>query len=480
MRKSYKMALLAIPALLLLGADPALARGTFLKTWQQIYPSSLSDDNVINGTGKVCQLCHDSSSGGGSWMGYGWDMREQLNAGASVADAILAIGLYNSDVDPDASDNSTEINADTQPGWTTGANNTIYFKDGSVVTGQMPPGNILGNLDPVVVPQEADINLNPTNLAFGSVLVGESVNLPASVENLGNSDLNVSQISLCAGTSSEYSWSPDAVFSVGAGGSNTLTVNYAPVDDGDDFGCLEISSDDPDESSAILNLEGSGQTPTAPQPDINLNPVAIDFGDVAVGTPSSLQTEVQNLGDADLVVSMVNLCAGTSAEYSWNGGNFIVAPGASQAVTVNYTPVDDGLDQGCLDFSSNDPDESVASLGLSGSGVTLIAEVDLDIVSFSVGKKLSLARVKPISAKLVIKNYGNTDEPRQATVTAEQSGLVVYSETLAVSASTDGSRTTYKFPGYTPTAIGDILWTASIADDNADIDVVTAVTKVTK
>ncbi len=480
MRKSYKMALLAILPLLLLGADPALARSAFLKTWQQQYPNSQADDNVINGTGKVCQLCHDLSGGGGSWQGYGWDMREQLNAGASVAEAILAIGLYDSDVDPDTSDNSTEINADTQPGWTTGANNTIYFKDGSVVTGQMPPGNIFGNFDPIVAPQEADINLNPSNLIFATVLVGESKNLSASVENLGNSDLNVSQVSLCAGTSSEYSWSPDAAFTVGAGGSNTLTVTYTPADDGDDLGCLEIASNDPDENPVTLNLEGTGQTPSLPQPDINLSPAALDFGDVSTGTLSSLQTLVQNLGDADLTVSIVNWCAGTSTEYSWNGGNFIVAPGASQAVTVNYTPMDDGLDQGCLDFSSDDPDESLVSLGLSGSGVTITTEVDLDIVSFSVGKKLSLARVKPISAKLVIKNNGNTDEPRQATVTAEQSGQVVYSETLTVSATTDGSRTTFRFPGYTPTAIGDILWTASIADDNADVDVVTAVTKVTR
>jgi len=335
------------------------------------------------------------------------------------------------------------------------------------------------------VPQEADINLSPSNLMFDSVLVGESKILLAGVENLGNCDLNVSQVSLCAGTSSEYSWSPDTAFSVGvgvgAGGSITLTVTYTPADDGDDFGCLEIASNDPDENPAILNLEGTGQTPTLPQPDINLNPVAVDFGEVAVGTLVSLQTEVQNLGDADLVVSEISWCAGTSAEYSpSNFANFIVAPGTSQSVTVNYSPGDDGLDQGCLDFISNDPDESIASLGLSGSGVTLTAEVDLDIVSFGVGKKLSLARVKPISAKLVIKNYGNTDEPRLATVTAEQSGQIVYSQTLAVSASTDGSRTTYNFPSYTPTAIGDILWTASIADDNADVDVVTAVTKVTR
>lgn len=480
MKTSYKMALLAIPPLLLLGTSQVLARSAFLSTWQELNPNSLADDNVINGTGKVCQLCHETSSGGGSWQGYGWIMREQLNAGSSLAEAILAIELSDSDLDSTASDNLTEINANTQPGWTSGANNAIYFKDGNVTTGQVPPGNILGNLDPVVAPQEADINLNPSNLIFATVLLGESKSLLAAVENFGNSTLDVSQISLCAGTSSEYRWSPDAAFSVGSGGSSSLTVTYTPVDDGDDFGCLEIISNDPDESSISLNLEGTGQTPTLPQPDINLSPAALDFGNVATGTPSSLQALVQNLGDADLTVSMINLCAGTSSEYSWTNGNFIVAPGGSQTVTVTYTPLDDGIDQGCLDFTSDDTDENISSLSLSGTGVTVSSEVDLDIISFGVSKKISLARVKPIGIKLVINNAGSVDEPRQASVTGEQGGVVVYNETFTVSAAVGGGRTTFKPPSYTPVAIGDIIWTATIADDNPDVDQASAVSKITK
>lgn len=354
MEKSYKIALFALPSLLLLGAESAIARGTFVSTWQDLNPGSLSDDNVIDGTGKVCQLCHESSSGGGSWQGYGWNLREQMMAGSNITEAILAIQPSDSDLDPTASDNLTEIDANTQPGWTDGANNTIYFKNGDIVTGQLPPGSILGNLDPVTAAQEPDINLNPVNLAYGTVIVGEAKALSAAVQNLGNADLNVSQIALCAGTSSEYGWSPDAPFTVAAGGSNTLTVTYTPIDDGNDVGCLEIASDDPDEASIVLNLEGSGQTPTVAQPDINLNPVALDFGEVATGTASSLQALVENLGDADLSVSVVNLCAGGSSEYSWSSGGFVVAPGGSHALTVTYTPIDETADLTCLEISSND------------------------------------------------------------------------------------------------------------------------------
>ena len=65
----------------------------------------------------------------------------------SLSAAIAACEPFDSDLDPTGSDNLTEINADAQPGWTVGANNTIYFKNGSTTPGTTPPA-ILGDMDP--------------------------------------------------------------------------------------------------------------------------------------------------------------------------------------------------------------------------------------------------------------------------------------------------------------------------------------------
>ena len=99
-----------------------------------------------------------------------------------------------------------------------------------------------------------DINLSPATLNFGDVPSGSSVVLNTAVQNLGNADLNVSTIALCAGTSTEFSWLPPAPFTLTPGASQTLAVTYAPVDDGLDTGCLEISSNDPDEATKRLLL----------------------------------------------------------------------------------------------------------------------------------------------------------------------------------------------------------------------------------
>ena len=146
-RTSLRAAALVAPAMLLAGAGSAWAKGTFESSWRSQYPTSLSADNVIAGTGKVCQLCHQAANGGDGWNGYGWDMKQQLDAGLSVDAALAAIEALDSDTDVNGGTaNIDEINADSQPGWTDGENNAIYFKDGTIVL-ELAPGGI-ANLDP--------------------------------------------------------------------------------------------------------------------------------------------------------------------------------------------------------------------------------------------------------------------------------------------------------------------------------------------
>ncbi|MFQ5804173.1 MAG: choice-of-anchor D domain-containing protein [Candidatus Methylomirabilales bacterium] len=467
-----------------IGAGPAMARGTFLSPWQSTYPASLSDDNVINGTGKSCQLCHRDSSGGDPWNGYGWDIKLGLDAGLSTADAITAIEALNSDMDPGNFENYNpgpggEIDQNTQPGWTGGPNNTIYFKNGTTATGQLPPGNILGNLDPVV--GEPDINLNPASLDFGTVFIGDFALQTTAIENLGTADLTVTGIALCPSTSTEYTWSPNMFpITVPPGGNQTLSVVYTPADVGTDSGCLEISSNDPDENPATLTVVGDGAEPPVQEPDINLDPASLDFGTVFIGNVVTLTSQIQNLGTAELSVSAIARCASTSTEYTWmNTVPVTVPPGEFRDLMVTYTPLDEGTDAGCLELTTNDADENPAFLNLTGIGQTPgPAVVDLDIAQFRTTKRVSLTRVKPISIILVVKNGGSIDEQRIATVTGMQGGQMVYNQTMDVSDPVGDGRTRFNFPAYTPTASGDIMWTATITDDDPDVDSAMAVTRV--
>jgi hypothetical protein len=134
-------------AAMLMCARPTAAESPFINTWQALYPNSSTSTNVQAGTGQVCQMCHFSSAGGNGWNAYGWKIRQGLHAGQNLLTAITNAETGDSDLDPTGTINLDEINANTQPGWTPGPNNTRY-STGGTQTGMSPPAGILGNLDP--------------------------------------------------------------------------------------------------------------------------------------------------------------------------------------------------------------------------------------------------------------------------------------------------------------------------------------------
>lgn len=124
----------------LLGVQIASAYPSYLSTWSSSYP----DSTTASGVG--CAVCHTSTGGGNGWNFYGWDIRQQrFNNGLSVSDAILAIQGEDSDGNGDS--NLAEIDGNTQPGWTEGANNISFLKNGSTTLNLNPPSQ--GTPDPV-------------------------------------------------------------------------------------------------------------------------------------------------------------------------------------------------------------------------------------------------------------------------------------------------------------------------------------------
>lgn len=112
----------------------------YLTTWSSTYPSSTSSSGVS------CALCHTSTGGGNGWNFYGWGIRqERFNNGLTIGAAILAVANVDSDGNGDS--NLTEINANTQPGWTVGSVNTSFLKNGSTISNLAPPAQ--GTPDPL-------------------------------------------------------------------------------------------------------------------------------------------------------------------------------------------------------------------------------------------------------------------------------------------------------------------------------------------
>jgi PKD repeat protein len=164
----------------------------------------------------------------------------------------------------------------------------------------------------------------------------------------------------------------------------------------------------------------------------------------------------------------------TIVAYDWDFGDGNIGTGPTPSHTyaaaglygVTLTVTDDGVPP-LTDSASTTADISEAPV------------LDLDIAQFQVTKRVRLANVKPVKIKLVVRNGGTINsQTKPATVTGVQNGDQVYNEMLPVSDPVGDGRTRFDFPPYTPTAAGDILWTVTIDDDDADDDTAMATTLV--
>jgi len=214
------------------------------------------------------------------------------------------------------------------------------------------------------------IALEPTALAFGTVTVGGSVSRTALIRNTGNAPLAVTQLVRCASpaTSTEFTWSPAAPFTVAAGGSATVSVAYAPTAAGADAGCLAVSSNDTAHPVVSLDVAGTGAAVAAPR--IVVTPAALDFGSLVAGSSAQRTLTISNPGTATLTGTVAR-ASGTSAEYSAVPAAFNLAPGASQAVVVTYAPTAAGSDAGALTLASNDPVTPSLAVTVSGTGTAV-------------------------------------------------------------------------------------------------------------
>ena len=113
-------------------------------------------------------------------------------------------------------------------------------------------------------------------------------------------------------------------------------------------------------------------TPTAsptrtPQPGgkLKLHPKSIKFGKIAVGSRSAPRIlKIQNAG----TVTMQAAVPTQVAPFVVSGGQFIVSPHGSMAVTIEFAPTAKGAVHGVLDVQSSDPKHRTVKVKVSGVG----------------------------------------------------------------------------------------------------------------
>ncbi|HEY6167304.1 MAG TPA: right-handed parallel beta-helix repeat-containing protein, partial [Verrucomicrobiae bacterium] len=111
----------------------------------------------------------------------------------------------------------------------------------------------------------------------------------------------------------------------------------------------------------------SDPTAAGQGPDIDVNPLSLNFGNVTPGQSSNLTLTISNAGGSVLTV---NSLVTNNPAYSVisPATPFNVSSNAQQTVTLRFTPPAVGTQNGTLSIASNDPDEPSVVVSLVGGG----------------------------------------------------------------------------------------------------------------
>ncbi len=161
-----------------------------------------------------------------------------------------------------------------------------------------------------------------------------------------------------------------------AGGYMDLTVLFDATGlyGGDYNGAINVISNDPDEGlvtvPAFLHVTGA--------PDIYVDKLALDFGWLYLSQSRTLNVTVYNIGTDRLDVTSLTL---DNDQFSADLTPFSLQPRKTKTLAITFAPTIPGPTTGTLALYTNDEDEPVVYISLTGEGVVPPeCEIDPDTV----------------------------------------------------------------------------------------------------
>jgi hypothetical protein len=250
------------------------------------------------------------------------------------------------------------------------------------------------------------LSSSPGSLSFGSVTIGAASALTLSVTNNGGTAVSISQ-----GSSSNGAFTLSGISlpaSVPANQSISMSVTFTPTAAGPVSGNLTLTSD-AGNSPTTVALSGTG---VASPGTLATNPTSLPFGNVQVGSSSSLSESVTNNGGTQVTISQ----ATTGNGLFTIGGLTLPAKipaGKSLTFSVTFSPSSVGSASASLTLVS-DASNSPTTIGLSGTGTAVgqlsVTPASLNFGNVVVGANSSLtAGLKATGATVTVTSLSGTN-----------------------------------------------------------------------
>jgi hypothetical protein len=213
----------------------------------------------------------------------------------------------------------------------------------------------------------------PTDtLRVGTVSLGDTGTASLEIRNDGSDVLTVDDLSIQGGASDAYDV-VSAPETLQPDETGTITVEFAPERPGQQQADLAIGTDDPDNPTTTISLDGTGQGAT-----IDVNPRIIDFEETDVGEPETARITITNRDDteATLTVDQTTLTGTNPGDFEILSGQapFELAPGESTDIVVEFSAQAVGQREAQLQIRSDAGNEPFASVWLTNTRSYIIVE----------------------------------------------------------------------------------------------------------
>ena len=352
----------------------------------------------------------------------------------------------------------------------TGSGIAVDTNGGAYITGQtcsldFPLSNPLqatpgGNCDAFVskVVPSGGVALSPAGLIFPIQSVN-STSAPQTVTltNGGSTALTIASIALTGADAADFSQTNNCSGSVAALGQCTITVTFTPKATGTLTAQITITDNSPaPNSTQVVDLTGTGGN----LPTVTLSATSLAFGNQAVNmTSSPVFLTVTNTGTAAL--NLTSAIASGDFAVQTNGCAVplqATTPPSNCDIGVTFTPTSLGLSIDSLTLTDNAPDSPQIIL-LTGTGVLPpIASLSPASVTFATPQAVGTPSAPQIVTLI------NTGSATLIIAGITASANFAATNNCGASIPVGGNCSIYVT--FTPTAVGNLYGTLTVADNN--------------
>lgn len=236
-------------------------------------------------------------------------------------------------------------------------------------------------------PCEPQIDILPTVVDFTDVGLGQSVTKCATVTNKGCWALDLTKIELTDDADGCYAFAPvvSTPKTLAKDESADVCVAFTPTLTTDGVGRVIVTNSDPKNPAAPIDLAGK-----VVPPDIDCTPLALDFGNVPIGTTQPKSITCRNTSAGRLTISQYNLSSPDGRFKLLNTPTTVLELNDSTTFDISFESLAEAASNGSLTIESNDPDESPLLIPITAKGynpntcpvahITVLSPADLTTV----------------------------------------------------------------------------------------------------